>query len=262
MESLGQYLKKERELKNITLAEIAKKTKVREHLLRAIEEEKFNVLPSAAYTRSFLSAYAKSVGLDPNDVLARYEIISQAGPLSSPRAVAQKGGFRRWKPFAALKRKTGVFGGVVAVLVAITLIAFYLLSPRTPHQAGPPGPSISPRSELKPEALPSVSPPAQADKASLQEEKPFSLELKAAERTWVRMQADGQPEREMTLHPGEGVSYPGIHRVRMLVGNAGGLDLIFNGKRLERFGKTGEIVTLIFTGQGATVESRGAAKTP
>jgi cytoskeletal protein RodZ len=262
MESLGQYLKKERELKNITLAEIARKTKVREHLLRAIEEEKFNVLPSAAYARSFLSAYAKSVGLDPRDVLARYESISGAGPLPSPKAMTPKRAFGGWKLSPAFKRKIGVFGGVAGGLVAIALIAFYFLSLRAPHRAGPPQPPLSQKSEPKQEVLPSVSPPPQVEKASVEEEKPFSLELKAAERTWVRVQADSQPEREMTLNPGEAVSYPGIHRLRILVGNAGGLDLIFDGKRLERFGKTGEIVTLTFTGQGATVESRGAAKTP
>jgi hypothetical protein len=35
-----------------------------------------------------------------------------------------------------------------------------------------------------------------------------------------------------------------------LVGNAGGLDIIFKGKSLGRFGKSGEVVNLIFTPQG------------
>jgi hypothetical protein len=39
-----------------------------------------------------------------------------------------------------------------------------------------------------------------------------------------------------------------------LVGNAGGLDIIFKGKSLERFGKSGEVVDLVFTPQGVETQ--------
>jgi hypothetical protein len=38
------------------------------------------------------------------------------------------------------------------------------------------------------------------------------------------------------------------------MGNAGGLDIIFRGKSLERFGKSREVVTLIFTPEGVEVK--------
>jgi len=56
-----------------------------------------------------------------------------------------------------------------------------------------------------------------------------------------------QSEKQMTFKPGEGISYQATDRIRILIGNAGGLDLIFNGKPLERFGKSGEVVTVTFT---------------
>jgi hypothetical protein len=54
----------------------------------------------------------------------------------------------------------------------------------------------------------------------------------------------------MTLKPGETTSHQALKRIHLMVGNAGGLDIIFNGKPLERFGKSGEVVDLIFTPQG------------
>ncbi len=52
------------------------------------------------------------------------------------------------------------------------------------------------------------------------------------------------------LQPGESLSLQDPQGIELLVGNAGGLDLNFNGKALEKFGKSGEVVTLIFTSQG------------
>jgi hypothetical protein len=58
----------------------------------------------------------------------------------------------------------------------------------------------------------------------------------------------------MTFKPGEGISIQASNRIRILIGNGGGLDLIWNGKPLERFGKSGEVVTLVMTSQGVEVK--------
>jgi NAD(P)H-hydrate repair Nnr-like enzyme with NAD(P)H-hydrate dehydratase domain len=58
----------------------------------------------------------------------------------------------------------------------------------------------------------------------------------------------------MTLKPGESTSHRALKRIHLLVGNAGGLDIIFKGKSLEKFGKSGEVVNLIFTPQGVEAQ--------
>ena len=72
MESIGNYLKAERKSRNISLDQVSQATKIRINILRAIEEDKLDLLPSA-YTKGFLMAYAKYIGVDPSDVIARYE---------------------------------------------------------------------------------------------------------------------------------------------------------------------------------------------
>ena len=70
--SPGKYLKAKRESQGISLREVADATRIREAVLRAIEEDKYEGLPHI-YVKSFLSAYAKCLGLDPNDVIKLHQ---------------------------------------------------------------------------------------------------------------------------------------------------------------------------------------------
>ena len=73
MESLGKYLKAERELRNLSIEEVAKFTKIRKEFLKAIEEDRYEFVSSAIYVKGFLTAYARYLSLDTNDVLIRYQ---------------------------------------------------------------------------------------------------------------------------------------------------------------------------------------------
>ena len=64
MDSLGEYLKTERESRSLTL---------REPLLQAIESNRYDLLSSPVYVKGFLEAYAKYLGLDPADIILRYQ---------------------------------------------------------------------------------------------------------------------------------------------------------------------------------------------
>jgi cytoskeletal protein RodZ len=72
-ESIGSYLKREREFRQISLAEVAAATRINPAALEAIEKDDFAELPGKIFVRGYLKAYAKHVGLDAADVLLRYE---------------------------------------------------------------------------------------------------------------------------------------------------------------------------------------------
>ncbi len=67
---------------------------------------------------------------------------------------------------------------------------------------------------------------------------------------------------DVILQPGENLSVQDGQRIELLVGNAGGLDLILNGTALEKFGKSGEVATLIFTPQGIEAKRHEKPKPP
>jgi len=83
-ESLGHYLKKEREKKNISLRDVSRNTRVREHLLEAMEADRYDLLPSPTFVKGFLQSYAKYVGLDPNEVVLRFQNVMKGPPKEEP----------------------------------------------------------------------------------------------------------------------------------------------------------------------------------
>lgn len=72
MERFGDYLKTQREKKNIRLEEIASITKIHLHSLELMESNQWEQLPPEPFIRGFITAYAKYVGLDAKETVARY----------------------------------------------------------------------------------------------------------------------------------------------------------------------------------------------
>jgi curved DNA-binding protein CbpA len=68
----GKDLKRIRDELGVSLEMIAEMVKVRIVFLRAIEEDQFDKTPSRMFLKSFLRAYAQSIGLDANIVTSRY----------------------------------------------------------------------------------------------------------------------------------------------------------------------------------------------
>lgn len=71
--TLGQYLRKARERRQISLEEISRVTRVGIRYLEALEREAFDALPADVYVRGYLRAFARELGLDPEETMARYE---------------------------------------------------------------------------------------------------------------------------------------------------------------------------------------------
>ena len=68
----GAELAQAREQRGITLPELARRTKIGIDALKAIERCDVTALPGGLYTRGFLRAYAREVGLNPDDIVRRY----------------------------------------------------------------------------------------------------------------------------------------------------------------------------------------------
>jgi cytoskeletal protein RodZ len=269
--TLGSYLKNQRESKKISLREVTKNTRVREYILRAIEEDRHDLLPAVTYVKGFLLAYAKYLKLDGNDILLRYERALKKEPVkrepvSPPPAPSPK----PKKKISWNTRQTWVVGGVVVA----SLIIFYFFFPYSSKplvEPVPKKPILEKKSTISPskpvtaitrapeqksvgeEKKPLTASPPSAAATSAQEKKPISLQLKAVEKSWVNYQADNRSEEDMILMPGEGISVMASNQIRIIIGNAGGIDLILNGKVLNKYGMSGEVVKLIITPKGIEV---------
>lgn len=72
MSTLGQFLKKTRMDKNITIDQVQEITKIRKRYLEAIEKGEYQVLPGAFYARAFIKSYAEVLDLDAEQLFKEY----------------------------------------------------------------------------------------------------------------------------------------------------------------------------------------------
>jgi ribosome-binding protein aMBF1 (putative translation factor) len=113
-ETVGRGLRRAREGRGMSLAELSTMTRIPAHTLRAIERDHFDGLPGEVFVRGFLRSIAKAVGLSPDAVVAKYtqsrrlDLVATT-PISSFNAERAKSESRRF----------GV--GVVCVLLVLLL---------------------------------------------------------------------------------------------------------------------------------------------
>ena len=79
MGEFGDKFRKTRETKELSLEDVSNVTKINRRMLQAIEEEHFDQLPGGVFNRGFIRAYAKHLGLNPEDAVNDYlACLSQA----------------------------------------------------------------------------------------------------------------------------------------------------------------------------------------
>jgi transcriptional regulator with XRE-family HTH domain len=77
LESIGSFLKRRREELELTLEEIAQSTKINKKYLEAIEADRFDLLPQRVYGKVFVTAYARRLGLTPEELDHKLGVIEE-----------------------------------------------------------------------------------------------------------------------------------------------------------------------------------------
>ena len=124
-ETVGTFLKRSRESRLMSLAEVSRVTRIPMHSLEAIERDRFDDLPGEVFVRGFLKAYAKAIGALPQDAIARYSSSRRVHmvtplPVASPVQATSEGQGRRF----------GVAIAFVLLLILFTLALSIVLMPR------------------------------------------------------------------------------------------------------------------------------------
>ncbi len=128
MGSFGEKLKREREMRAITLEEIAEATKIGTRSLRALEEEQFDQLPGGIFNKGFVRAYAKFLGIDEEQAVADYVAATEEVGTSTAtqlQALAEEAERKRAvKEAADGSDATGVMLASLIILVVLCGIGF------------------------------------------------------------------------------------------------------------------------------------------
>jgi cytoskeleton protein RodZ len=118
-DSLGTYLRQERERQQVSLQAIATATKIQLKFLEALEHDAYDQLPASPFVVGFLRAYAQSIAIDPEMVLAAYRSLHRAPeppevarrPVPTPTPSSQRGQLIRLGVFLA------VFGVITGLAI-------------------------------------------------------------------------------------------------------------------------------------------------
>ena len=124
-ETVGTTLRRAREQKRMGLAEVSRVTRIPLATLESIEGDHFDDLPGEVFVRGFLKSYAQTIGLVPDEIVARYSASRRVAivtplPVASPVTAAREGHGRRF----------GVAIALVLLLILFTLALSIVLTPR------------------------------------------------------------------------------------------------------------------------------------
>jgi cytoskeleton protein RodZ len=119
----GEHLKREREMRGVTLEEISAATRIAPRFLAALESEQWELLPGGVFNRGFIRSVARYLGLDEDSLVAEYALETRGRPEPGVVADPPEEPDRNW---------ARVF--VVVVLVLVVLgggwAAIHFLGPR------------------------------------------------------------------------------------------------------------------------------------
>ncbi|MGD2245991.1 MAG: DUF4115 domain-containing protein [Candidatus Aminicenantes bacterium] len=232
MASLGQDLRRERELRGISLEEISNSTKISLKQLEAVEQDRLDDLPGGFFIKAILKAYANSIGLEEDAVMNKYyeeSLLQEPSPPSKHHK-------EKLKPPIPKK----IIGISVLVFTSMIILIFVYSTSWQKKTVLPQEEIIpwTPIQKEKPISLPGTNP----SEPSVIEAEKLALEISFTEETWLQVYADGELKVEDTKMPGERISVEAFEELLIHVGNAGGVAYRLNDREGKSFGASGVTV--------------------
>ncbi len=145
-------------------------------------------------------------------------------------------------------------------------------SPGTGSPAGRPAPSAQPspaaagassgKTSFVAPKTPQGLAPQDRPAASAAVPGEFTVVVQAREESWLTFAVDGKTTSSELLAAGSERAIRGRKEIVVKVGNAGGVDLRFNGKKLDTEGEFGEVKTVTFGPQGILPNAPAPPSTP
>jgi cytoskeletal protein RodZ len=254
MTSVGEILRRERQAQGREMPEIAEDLCITQRYLRAIEEDDIKSLPGTFFYKSFVKQYATLLGMDENELQAGVDALTVTEePLPLPGANPKYHPVRQLDPIVAdsnrryfSDRRVGLS---VAALVVVLLgcSGFYTWWTKASHTVQAARQQVN---GIK--TIPVVSVTKEPTVDVTTETGPDGvnhvvLNLSATETTWLSITSEGKNIFSGVLEPSQTKTLRASDVAKMKVGNAGGLDVRWNGKLIGPIGPRGQVRVVLFT---------------
>ncbi len=254
MESVGTTIQKARLQAGLSLNQVSADTCIPVKALEAIEADDVRSISSGFFYRSFVRQFGARVGLSSEALEPQVALAITSFP--PPLIPGQEESLMRRISVKPLRRKRSFRWLYPAISLSLVLVAcsgFYAYWEKIKSTA------LSAQTELPlVSASPLAGQPAQVPGPfTLQHPSAvstsFRVELSAVEPTWLSIQADGRQIFSGTLEVDQHKLLEGHQKGQLRTGNAGGINIVFNGKPIGLAGPHGSVRTVVFTRDGYQV---------
>ena len=258
LKKFAEELKAARESQDITLQQIANRTKIDLKFLQAIEECKFDVLPEL-YMRAFIKEYAQTVELDPDETIEKFDSCLHGKPEekqtpetkneTEDKQVVFESTAEEKKEIKSVEEtkpekinRNVILLGIAAVVI-IVLVYFLFIDNSSKeiisqNNYSDPVTENMPAFELDSVKTPPVEKAIQDDS--------LHLSINTLKRVWVKVVTDKSITKfEGMVNGGRNLLYNASEEFRVVVGNAGSVEMSLDGKPINNIGNPGEVRNII-----------------
>jgi cytoskeletal protein RodZ len=251
----GEHLKREREMRGVSLEEIAAATRIAPRFLAALESEQWELLPGGVFNRGFIRSVARYLGLDEDSLVAEYALETKGRPDPGVVADPPEEPDRNWARISVVV----IFA---LLIVAAGWAAFHYLGPTiaarlhkhsgepvnsAPGAAATPSLTANDTQGSTPDpatALPST--PTTADPSAPGTAPALDLKLEAAKPAEVKVVSDGKTIFEGNVTGGQVRLFAARDSFEISSSDSSAIVLSLNGQSVPASGQPGEpgVVTL------------------
>jgi cytoskeletal protein RodZ len=226
---IGDTLAEARRQAGLTLTQVSQQTRIRESIIRSIEQNDFSSCGGDFYARGHIRSIAGVVGVDPVPLIREYD--EEHGAPGGMRASQI---FEPATPIRIREPKHLHLGRVLAVLVlaALGFGAYHLYTTHDTHATASPTATVRSNSAVTAKTHHTGKPAAHKTVPAGPPEA--VIRLTAAQDCWVGLKSPtGKSLYEGTVLAGSTKTWHEKNQVSMVIGNPPGITLTVNGKHQQ-----------------------------
>jgi cytoskeletal protein RodZ len=244
--NVGERIRQARESRGLSLEAISRVTRVSAAALAAIDRNDVASLPPYPYSKGFIEAYAREIGLDPHQTA--WDFLDQFAA-TGPRPAAPE--VHDLPPHVVIEGRPRRPVWLAVALVGLVLFFFISRDPAVEE----PSASGATAATAEPEAAAAVqqasaaveSPPVSGQAASAAHAQALSVVVVANGPAWIEAHSDGRRVLYELLEPGASPHLSADREVRLRVGDAGAVSLTVNNRPVGVLGARGAVRDLLIT---------------
>ncbi|MFC1624537.1 helix-turn-helix domain-containing protein [Candidatus Omnitrophota bacterium] len=246
-ESIGKTLKRIRESRRLSIEDVSERTRISKKIISEIEEDRLKEISSAFYARGFVKAYSQFLGALEEKAIEEY--LSRVPKKDTPTLVVKGVNVPPGEWLEKHKKHIGLAILVIfsawALVFGFVHVSKFIGNIVANHKAQV---AEKKAKALLPPQAPrniKVSAPKKIAKKEF-----VQLEIEARYNTWIRVVGDGKLLFGGVLRKGSKDIWQAKEKIKLELGNAGGVRLKINEEDIGSLGRKGEKKEVIITKDG------------